>query len=1678
MSFLWRSKPKSPREKAPPQLAQPARPLPVPVQPSSNPREPTNNDVAEITILRADNLPNGKLGGTKSNYFVSVSYGGVEPLQRTAAAPDDKGSVVWNHSFVGRITSDPPTPITLSVIRQRRKTEPLGSCQLPYEKVAACRGSASVPFALALSVAGSANSALLHLSARLISLEESASDRLQKTSEARSSLMQSTDAFSTMYSTWQPLLSKVKLILDLGDKFSQINPYAMMVWSIVSLVPKVAISLYVLRSSAHLLTVYPQEIDQQIQRDQRIERLILDLYEAFEVVVGDGSDLRARCSDAKLAPLITRMLQQAGECVRFIRMYASEPNFWVRLTRDFFVSDVDDVIAKYCSVLAEIKNAFLNRSTVSTKICVLQIAAYLDDVSRTLVDLRVKDLLDDLGYGDGVGFDPEPRCLEGTRTVLLNAIESWIDGDGLARGLILFGQAGTGKSTIAHEIARRYHARHQLTSTFFFNRSSEARSPHHPIITLVRDLSDRIASFESLLLDTLRADTALRHNRNCGILLDRLLLKNFDKLEILGRTVIVFDALDECSERATLVATLAKYIHLLPTNFRLLITARPENDLETALGNHNAIRILRMDDPELSRSTTADIARFVRYKLPASFTDEECTKVADSAGTLFQWAAVACHFVNNPLPGRTARRCFNMLFTSHANDAQKRLDDLYKTVLESIFPSLAEDADIADSFRFVMGQILSAASPLSRASLIGLGCFVSYATSRTPLDNLTVADNVESVIIWMGALLSNVDRMDAPILPLHTSFRDFLNDQSRGGIFHVDETKSHSQLAECCLGSIIFGLKFNICDLQTSHTRNCDIPDLPDRLKAHVSPHLTYACRFWHLHLSLLPINVENSGLFELAGILFRNMSLFWLEVLSLIGDVSLAISGLLSLQSWLTRQEIFSEDLQALLNMVDEFLKFTRYFAKPIAESAPHIYISALAFIPETSMLRRVYSTHYPGTLSITRGLITRWPALQVEISASYSVFAIAVSPDSKTIVGGLQNGTIGVWSSATAALIAGPLQYSSARSMTSSLNPSIQCLGFSPNGRHIVSGARDGTVCIWNIQTGECLVGPLDNHMSGVESVTFSPSGSYIASCSMDGTIRVCNSITGEVHPGKFSGHTSSIYSIAFSSDGKHITSGSADKTICIWDASSGNLIAGPFQEDSSVLCVAYSPDGVHIASGLQNRSISIRHVTTGMLEVGPLRAHSCPVWSVAFSPDGQRLVSGSSDCTVRMWNPKTGAQLATIRGHTDFVKSVAFLSSGHQIVSCSMDHTIRIWDADTAHLDTGSEERLEGVYGVAVSPDAERLASGSTDGTVHVWDATTGELLLGPLSGHLDRVLSVAFSPDGLLVASASADKNICIWDAFSGELRAGPLEGHTHWVRSVAFSGPDDPRVCSGSYDKTVRIWRASTGELVAGPLVGHRDEINAVAFSLDGSRVASGSDDTTVRVWDGDTGDLVAGPFTGHTDWIRAVAFSPDGRRIASGSNDTTIRVWNAETGNLIVEPFRGHTDVVISVAFSSDGERIASGSFDHAVRIWDSSTGQTLDGPFLGHTNIVTCVAFFPDSQRLASSSSDRTILVWDTPKMISRLEILGEVDLKAEDGMGLRPSPLNARTALIDGSFITKDGWVTTSDNKPLCWIPRIHRNGLDWPRIVLRIGGRETVLNGTNFAHGERWTDCSKRL
>jgi WD40 repeat protein len=67
---------------------------------------------------------------------------------------------------------------------------------------------------------------------------------------------------------------------------------------------------------------------------------------------------------------------------------------------------------------------------------------------------------------------------------------------------------------------------------------------------------------------------------------------------------------------------------------------------------------------------------------------------------------------------------------------------------------------------------------------------------------------------------------------------------------------------------------------------------------------------------------------------------------------------------------------------------------------------------------------------------------------------------------------------------------------------------------------------------------------------------------------------------------------------------------------------------------------------------------------------------VQTVAITPDGKQILSGSSDNSVRVWNAKSGLQLAKLEGHSDNVWSVA-VYRGRYAISASSDGTIRLWD-----------------------------------------------------------------------------------------------------------------------------------------------------------------------------------------------------------------------------------------------------------------------------------------------------------------------------------------------------------------------------------------------------------------
>jgi WD40 repeat protein len=101
--------------------------------------------------------------------------------------------------------------------------------------------------------------------------------------------------------------------------------------------------------------------------------------------------------------------------------------------------------------------------------------------------------------------------------------------------------------------------------------------------------------------------------------------------------------------------------------------------------------------------------------------------------------------------------------------------------------------------------------------------------------------------------------------------------------------------------------------------------------------------------------------------------------------------------------------------------------FGSPISQSTPHIYLSALPFAPKNSPVAKHYLQHFQKTLHINVGKDDEWPAI------------------------------IGVFEGHT---------------------DLVSSVAFSQDGKHIVSGSSDSTIRVWDAQTGDVVVGPLEGH------------------------------------------------------------------------------------------------------------------------------------------------------------------------------------------------------------------------------------------------------------------------------------------------------------------------------------------------------------------------------------------------------------------------------------------------------------------------------------------------------------------------------------------------------------------------------------------------------------------------
>ncbi|EIW76933.1 WD40 repeat-like protein [Coniophora puteana RWD-64-598 SS2] len=292
------------------------------------------------------------------------------------------------------------------------------------------------------------------------------------------------------------------------------------------------------------------------------------------------------------------------------------------------------------------------------------------------------------------------------------------------------------------------------------------------------------------------------------------------------------------------------------------------------------------------------------------------------------------------------------------------------------------------------------------------------------------------------------------------------------------------------------------------------------------------------------------------------------------------------------------------------------------------------------------------------------------------------------------------------------------------------ITSVGWSSNGQRFVSVGAGGSMQTWSAETGYQVNGAICvKPQNTVSAASVSEYGTKVAAASGDATINVFDVESGEALVGPITGHADAILALGMAPDGSRIVSGGKDKTIRFWDGITGKMVYVLEAHTEAVCALSISRDVTKLASGSEDNTIIIWDWQTYDRLAGPFHHDGC-VRAVCFSPDGSRVLSGSDDCTARVWKVTTG-ELAfdPIKMHSGSVGAVDWSSDGSRLLTTgTYDWTICVWDATTGgRIHEPLEGHDAGVKTAAFSPDCKRILSGSMDGTLCVWDVETGKILL---------------------------------------------------------------------------------------------------------------------------------------------------------------------------------------------------------------------------------------------------------------------------------------------------------------------------------------------------------------
>ena len=491
-----------------------------------------------------------------------------------------------------------------------------------------------------------------------------------------------------------------------------------------------------------------------------------------------------------------------------------------------------------------------------------------------------------------------PECMEGTRRALFEEISSWVNDFDAPNVLWISGRPGSGKSAIASSLVSELTKLRRLASHFFCKRDYlRLGDPAVLWRTVASDLAGFNPAVKASLLELLKKadfkDTDILLHFHCFIAAP--LTKNSNHSSA-PPPVVVLDGLDECgsdesqfAQRSILLNTIAMWSSHVPLSCKLIVTSRG-GCVPISLQNHQLCRHVVLETGNRINHTTADDIRIFFEKSFAYLAREldlptiwpgipKKMQLTERAAGLFIWAKTAIAFIaeNQGNPETKLR----LILEGELGRGRENLDSLYRQILYFAFTGV--DDTMLELYRAVVGTIIVAKEPLHRKDL------KYYIGREDPEDDRQIG-------IILHKLTSVISEGDDGLLYInHLSFVEFLSDVNRCHEFAIDQSQHRQNFALVCLRLMNRMLKFNICGWDTSHGHNDDM-----KMSTLVPAYLSYSCRFWAEHLGE---DGNRHGRLELLKELrhfLYDRFLFWLEVLSLTKEVSIAQLSLLIAIRWL----------------------------------------------------------------------------------------------------------------------------------------------------------------------------------------------------------------------------------------------------------------------------------------------------------------------------------------------------------------------------------------------------------------------------------------------------------------------------------------------------------------------------------------------------------------------------------------------------------------------------------------------------------------------------------------------------------------------------------------------------------------------------------------------------------